>query len=58
MSTARSKTPEQTTQALFWTDHDLRQWNDGMLHWPTPADSTSCRRHGCWRWRTLQGATR
>jgi hypothetical protein len=21
----------QTTQALFWTDHDLRQWNDGML---------------------------
>jgi hypothetical protein len=29
-STAR--TPEQTTQALFWTDHDLRQWNDGMLN--------------------------
>jgi hypothetical protein len=28
-STAR--TQEQTTQALFWTDHDLRQWNDGML---------------------------
>jgi hypothetical protein len=25
------RTPEQTTQALFWTDHDLRQWNDGML---------------------------
>jgi hypothetical protein len=23
--------PEQTTQALFWTDHDLRQWNDGLL---------------------------
>ena len=22
---------EQTTQARFWTDHDLRQWNDGML---------------------------
>ena len=22
---------KQTTQALFWTDHDLRQWNDGML---------------------------
>jgi hypothetical protein len=22
---------EQTAQALFWTDHDLRQWNDGML---------------------------
>jgi hypothetical protein len=22
---------EQTTQALFWTDHDLRQWNDGLL---------------------------
>ncbi len=21
----------QTAQALFWTDHDLRQWNDGML---------------------------
>jgi hypothetical protein len=28
-STAR--TPAQTTQALFWTDHDLRQWNDSML---------------------------
>jgi hypothetical protein len=28
-STAR--TAEQTTEALFWTDHDLRQWNDGML---------------------------
>jgi hypothetical protein len=23
---------EQTAQALFWTDHDLRQWNDGMLN--------------------------
>jgi hypothetical protein len=28
-STARR--PAQTTQALFWTDHDLRQWNDAML---------------------------
>jgi hypothetical protein len=26
-----TRTPEQTNQALFWTDHDLRQWNDGML---------------------------
>jgi hypothetical protein len=26
-----TRTPEQTIQALFWTDHDLRQWNDGML---------------------------
>jgi hypothetical protein len=25
------RTPEQTTQALFWTDHDLRQWNQAML---------------------------
>jgi hypothetical protein len=25
-----TRTSEQTTQALFWTDHDLRQWNDGM----------------------------
>jgi hypothetical protein len=25
------RTPEQTTQARFWTDHDIRQWNDGML---------------------------
>lgn len=24
------RTPKQTTEALFWTDHDLRQWNDGM----------------------------
>src|SRR5262245_53313298 len=28
-STAR--TGEQTTEALFWTDHDARQWNDGLL---------------------------
>jgi hypothetical protein len=28
-STARSA--EQTTEALFWTDHDARQWNDGLL---------------------------
>jgi PAP2 superfamily len=26
-----TRTPEQTSQALFWTDHDLRQWNEGML---------------------------
>jgi hypothetical protein len=26
-----TRTPEQTMQALFWTDHDLRQWNDSML---------------------------
>src|SRR6266480_2174931 len=26
-----TRTAAQTTQALFWTDHDLRQWNDGML---------------------------
>lgn len=26
-----SRTPEQTNEARFWTDHDLRQWNDGML---------------------------
>jgi hypothetical protein len=26
-----SRTSEQTIQARFWTDHDLRQWNDGML---------------------------
>jgi hypothetical protein len=26
-----TRTPEQTAQALFWTDHDLRVWNDGML---------------------------
>ena len=28
-STAR--TAAQTSTALFWTDHDLRQWNDAML---------------------------
>jgi hypothetical protein len=28
-STAR--TTEQTNEARFWTDHDIRQWNDGML---------------------------
>ncbi len=26
-----TRTAEQTTQALFWTDHDIRQWNDGLL---------------------------
>jgi len=26
-----TRTPEQTAQAKFWTDHDIRQWNDGML---------------------------
>lgn len=25
------RTADQTTQALFWTDHDARQWNDGLL---------------------------
>jgi hypothetical protein len=30
-----SRTPEQTNRALFWTDHDLRQWNDGMLRLAT-----------------------
>jgi hypothetical protein len=26
-----SRTPDQTAQARFWTDHDIRQWNDGLL---------------------------
>ena len=26
-----TRTTAQTNQALFWTDHDIRQWNDGML---------------------------
>jgi hypothetical protein len=26
-----TRTADQTTQALFWTDHDIRQWNDGLL---------------------------
>ena len=30
-----SRTPDQTSQALFWTDHDIRQWNDGMLRLAT-----------------------
>ena len=25
-----TRTPAQTNQALFWTDHDVRQWNDGL----------------------------
>ena len=29
--TSTTRTPEQTAQARFWTDHDIRQWNDGML---------------------------
>lgn len=31
------RTAHQTAQALFWTDHDLRQWNDGMLALATDA---------------------
>ena len=26
-----TRTAAQTAQARFWTDHDIRQWNDGML---------------------------
>jgi len=26
-----TRTADETTEARFWTDHDLRQWNDGML---------------------------
>jgi hypothetical protein len=26
-----ARTDDQTMEALFWTDHDLRQWNEGML---------------------------
>ena len=26
-----TRTPDQTNEAQFWTDHDIRQWNDGML---------------------------
>jgi hypothetical protein len=30
-----SRTPEQTNEARFWTDHDIRQWNDGILRLAT-----------------------
>jgi len=30
-SDSAARTLEQTTEALFWTDHDIRQWNDAML---------------------------
>jgi hypothetical protein len=26
-----TRTPDETLRARFWTDHDIRQWNDGML---------------------------
>ena len=26
-----SRSPGQTNEARFWTDHDIRQWNDGLL---------------------------
>jgi hypothetical protein len=26
-----TRIPEQTNEARFWTDHDIRQWNDGLL---------------------------
>lgn len=25
------RTDEQTNRALFWTDHDVRQWNEGLV---------------------------
>jgi hypothetical protein len=34
-SDSTTRTPEQTLQARFWTDHDIRQWNDGMLRLAT-----------------------
>lgn len=27
-----ARTPQQTEAALFWTDHDPRQWNDALLN--------------------------
>jgi hypothetical protein len=30
-ATSTTRTPAQTEQALFWTDHDIRMWNDGLL---------------------------
>jgi hypothetical protein len=29
--TGSTRTPDETTEARFWTDHDIRQWNDGLL---------------------------
>jgi hypothetical protein len=29
-SASAARTGDQTTQALFWTDHDLRQWNEAL----------------------------
>ena len=52
-----SRTPDQTVQAAFWTDHDIRQWNDGLLGSRPTAASTSFRPRGCWRWRTSPAAT-
>src|SRR5205823_5943232 len=36
-----SRTAAQTTRALFWTDHDLRHWNDGMLSLDRRVSSTA-----------------
>jgi hypothetical protein len=33
-----SRTPAQTDEARFWTDHDLRQWNDGLLRLASARD--------------------
>jgi hypothetical protein len=29
--TSTTRTPDQTNEALFWTDHDIRMWNDALL---------------------------
>jgi hypothetical protein len=28
---SEARSDEQTDRALFWTDHDVRQWNEGLL---------------------------
>jgi hypothetical protein len=29
--TSTTRTPDQTNEAMFWTDHDIRMWNDALL---------------------------
>lgn len=32
------RTDDQTNRALFWTDHDVRQWNEGLLRLASDRD--------------------
>jgi hypothetical protein len=49
--TPSARTPAQTDQALFWTDHDIRQWNDALLRLIPEQHLDLVKGRGCLQWR-------